>query len=235
MKSWAASIALHGVVIGLATLFWLPPTPPPSPLRWQVAFAPAPSPPMATPRQPIPPRRTPAAVPAPAKPAAAPAPVPPTPPPPAPEPAFRDPTPAPPRVETATIGPAAEPAQAAAPVQAPAPAPMPAASTPSPPAPDPVTEAERRWYLALLEHLRTMKHYPMPARRLGQEGEVVIEARVGPDGRLEDARIKRGSGYPMLDRDALRLLEAAAEAARDRLRPERTTLLEIPIVYRLGR
>lgn len=124
----------------------------------------------------------------------------------------------------------AQAASAAPPVIAPAP--VRAAPLPEPRV-DTAAETERRWYLALLERLRAMHRYPMAARRRGQEGVVLIEARIGPDGRLESAEVKRGSGYPMLDQDALRLLEAAAENARGQLRPERPARLEIPIAYRL--
>lgn len=78
-----------------------------------------------------------------------------------------------------------------------------------------------------------MKRYPMTARRLSQEGVVLVEARIAPDGHLESATVKRGSGFALLDNDALRLLEAAAEAARAHLRPESQVRLEVPVVYRL--
>jgi len=112
-------------------------------------------------------------------------------------------------------------------------APVLAKPTPATPMTAAAAEVERRWYLALLERLRAMKRYPMVARRLGQEGVVLIEARIGQDGRLEAATVRRGSGYPMLDQDALRLLAEAAETARGQLQPERPTRLEIPIAYRL--
>jgi protein TonB len=94
-------------------------------------------------------------------------------------------------------------------------------------------EAERRWHLVLLDRLRDMKRYPMAARRLGQEGVVVVEARIAPDGRLESALVKHGSGFTLLDNDALRLMEIAAEAARAQLKPERSTWIQVPITYRL--
>jgi protein TonB len=94
-------------------------------------------------------------------------------------------------------------------------------------------EAERQWQRVLLQRLRDMKRYPMAARRLGQEGVVLIEARIAPDGHLESATVKRGSGFALLDNDALRLLEAAAEAARAQLRSESQVRLEVPVVYRL--
>lgn len=226
MRSWAVSLALHGAAAGLAAALWLEPAVPeaPAPLRWQVALAPAPvetaahrpAPPSVAPPPPIP-TPQPAPAPQPAE-AAAPMQLPPAP--------VSAPVAAPAPVEP--IAPA--PVQAAA-----APVPPPARSVAAPPAPSEAAaaEAERRWYLALLERLRELKRYPKAARRLGQEGVVLVEVRIGPDGHLEEAAVKRGSGYPLLDRDALRLLEAAAETARGQLQPERPTRLEIPIAYRL--
>jgi len=103
-----------------------------------------------------------------------------------------------------------------------------------PPTADVAVDTEKRWQSALLESLRALKRYPGIARRLGQEGVVLVEARISREGRIEAASVKRGSGYPILDQDALRLLESAAEAARDRIRPERPTRLEVPIAYRLA-
>lgn len=94
--------------------------------------------------------------------------------------------------------------------------------------------AERRWYAALVDQLRALKRYPLPARRLGQEGVVLLRVRVAPDGGVEAAEILRSSGHGLLDREALRLFQAAAGAARAQLRPERLARLEIPIAYRLG-
>lgn len=227
MKSWAASLALHGAAFGLATLVWLEPMVEAarSPMRWEVSFTQAPAPPsqpVPEPPRPQPPKKVETPVPKPLPPLPVPPPreaVAPLPP----------PTPAP-RVEPTV---AAQAAPEAVPVPALPPAPVAAKSVPPAPAVDAAAEIERRWYLALLERLRAMKRYPMAARRLGQEGVVLIEIRIAPDGRLEGAEVKRGSGYPLLDKDALRLLEAAAETARGQLRPERPTRLEIPIAYRL--
>lgn len=232
MKSWAASLALHGVAAGLAALLWLEPRLPEAaePLRWQVAFAPAPAPPSEPPpAKPLPPPPRPAQP----KPTEAPTPKP------LPQPAPLPPERAPPTPPAPSPAPELVAPPVAAPPVPPPPAPSPAPPPPAPaaaPAPPPVdsaAEVERRWYLALLAQLRAQKRYPLAARRLGQEGVVLIEARIGPDGRLEGAVVKRGSGFPLLDREALRLLEAAAETARGQLRPERPARLEIPIAYRL--
>lgn len=212
MKAWAASLALHGAALGAAALLWLEPQvePQASPLRWTVSFAPAPPAPQAAPVEPAaptPPKRS-----VPREPAPSPA--------------------VPQRVAEAVATPAAAPAPAP---QLPAVAPVAAAAPVAPPAPvvDTAAEVERRWYLALMERLRAMKRYPMVARRLGQEGVVLVEADIGRDGRLLGVALKRGSGYPLLDNDALRLIEAAAEAARSQLTPERPTRLQIPVAYKL--
>lgn len=212
MRSWAASLALHGVAVGAVALLWLERSPEPPgapPLRWQVAFAVVPTeaqpnPPAAPPR-PTPPSKPRAAAPAPPE-VVAPA----LPPPPAEAPSVTAPA--------VIAAAAAEPMRpvAAAPAQTEA-----------------AAEAERRWQAALAEKLRLLKRYPMAARRLGQEGVVVLSVAVTADGRLESVAVKQGPGYPLLERDALNLLQAAVAAVRAEMRPERPTRLEIPVAYRL--
>lgn len=45
--------------------------------------------------------------------------------------------------------------------------------------------------------------YPASAKRLGQEGVVALLLLVAPDGRVTEARVERGSGYPTLDAAAV--------------------------------
>ena len=42
------------------------------------------------------------------------------------------------------------------------------------------------------------------ARRLGEEGRVLLRVTVGADGRVRDAAVRQSSGYDDLDRAALR-------------------------------
>lgn len=49
------------------------------------------------------------------------------------------------------------------------------------------------------------------SRRLGETGRVVVRVLIGVDGRAQDARIERSSGFERLDRVAL-------ETARERWR-----------------
>jgi protein TonB len=46
--------------------------------------------------------------------------------------------------------------------------------------------------------------YPRRARLRGYEGSVLLDVRVGADGRAEDVKIAVSSGYRLLDRAALR-------------------------------
>jgi protein TonB len=53
--------------------------------------------------------------------------------------------------------------------------------------------------------------YPAASRRLGETGRVIIRVLIGTDGRAQEARIQRSSGFDRLDQVAL-------ETARDRWR-----------------
>ncbi|TCS73252.1 outer membrane transport energization protein TonB [Sulfuritortus calidifontis] len=210
MKAWAASLALHGVAVGAAALLWLersPETPSAPPLRWQVSFASAPAeaPPPATPPRPAPPPESGSA-------------------------GLTPPEAVPPSLPTRLAAAPIVAVPAAATVAEPAPA---VAAAPSQTATEAAAAAERRWQAALAEKLRLLKRYPLAARRLGQEGVVVLSAAVTADGRLESVAVKQGPGYPLLERDALSLLQAAAAAVRAEMQPERPTRLEIPVAYRL--
>ena len=45
--------------------------------------------------------------------------------------------------------------------------------------------------------------YPPEARRLGQQGRVLLEVQVGADGRATGVSVKRSSGFPALDNAAV--------------------------------
>ncbi len=182
----------------MAELITPPPAPAPAPAAPPPSPAPRPAPP--TPGVPAPPP----------KPRLGP-------PPPAPRAAVQ-PSPAPvatPRATTPAVAPApAAPEPAAAPAPAPvaAPAAPPAAppvpaSPPAPPAQPvvvrPSTEA------AYLNNPRP--DYPAISKRLGESGRVIVRVLIGPDGRAQDARVQRSSGFDRLDQVAL-------ETARDRWR-----------------
>lgn len=232
---WAVSLALHGLILAAAFALFRPVAPPPPPMRWDVALAPPPSPAVAEARtQPAPAqaeRKTVAA--------ASP------PPPPGAEPPPREPHPAeaprqvasapPPGIAAPPMVAESDPRPRPAPVSAPTPA-VPGAAVDKPaPAPAPGRldgDAERRWQALLAAKLRELKRYPLLSRRLGQEGVVVLEARIRSDGHAA-ANIKQSSGHAALDRAAVRLFEEAVAALAGQLSPRDDSLLEIPVAYRL--
>ncbi|MBI3140593.1 MAG: TonB family protein [Rhodocyclales bacterium] len=78
---------------------------------------------------------------------------------------------------------------------APAPQPAPAAPAPTPP----------RFDAAYLNN--PAPAYPALARRMGEQGRVLVRVRVSPEGDAEQVELKQGSGSPRLD-------QAAVEAVR---------------------
>lgn len=110
------------------------------------------------------------------------------------------------------------PAAAAAPVPAPAPAPLPAPvpridpsvfATVAPPASAVDVGALERYRQAVTRAAVRFKRYPRVAIDNNWEGEVVVLMAIGADGRLASLRVKRGSSYEVLDRQALQMFEDA--------------------------
>ena len=94
-----------------------------------------------------------------------------------------------------------------------------------------LNESERlrllgRIRLALADHFR----YPLQARRLGWQGEVVLAFRLEADGRILDARIARSSGYRVLDHAALDALDKVKGMRHE---GQRGINLQLPVIYRL--
>ena len=170
----------------------------------------APPPPPAAPPAPTPPPPAPPAPASPPPPKPRPAPPPPKPraAPPRPAPVVQ-PRPAAPVVAPAPTAPApvpAAPEPSASPAAAAAPA-APAPSPPAPPAPPVIVQPSTS-----AAHLNNpAPTYPAMSKRLGESGRVVVRVLIGPDGRAQDARIQRSSGFDRLDQVAL-------ETARDRWR-----------------
>lgn len=52
--------------------------------------------------------------------------------------------------------------------------------------------------------------YPETALRSGVQGKLLVEFTILGDGRLEEIRVIRSSGFPILDREALRAIQAAS-------------------------
>jgi TonB family protein len=94
----------------------------------------------------------------------------------------------------------------------------PAPSRPRPvvrrvPVPRPVARAVDfgPYKLGLFRSIRKQQRYPFMARRMGQEGTVVLLIRVSSTGHLIGTpKVIRSSTYSLLDREAKRMIRAAA-------------------------
>src|SRR4051812_44716863 len=120
-----------------------------------------------------------------------------------------------------TVAPAApaRPIEPAEPKSEPAPAPAPAPSVAppgpvavapaTPPAPDPATliaQYRSQFISAAVRY----KRYPLPARDNGWEGDVLVHLEIAANGELVELKVKRGSGHPVLDEQALEMFRLAA-------------------------
>jgi protein TonB len=86
-------------------------------------------------------------------------------------------------------------------------------------------------YASLRDAIQRGIAYPPVARKMGWEGDVVVAFRIHPDGSADDIRVVRGSGFAVLDRNAV---EAVRGAAPFRNPPGEAEILT-PVVYRLTR
>lgn len=248
MKSWALSLALHGLAIASFAALWrVSPEHETAPsMRWRVSYATLAAarpdaeptstrvmPHAATPRQPpaMPvPARQDLPEPEPKPPDAPPR----SPPEAAPRPPAAIPEPLANRAPGVSLASLAEPTAKAdtKPAEPTLATPPPVVSVVPSGVPTSVL-AQPAWRERLLARLRVLHRYPAQALRLGQAGEVLLEARFAADGSLEAALVRRGAGYPILDGDALGLLRAAARVLAAETRPERPTTLVVPIRYEL--
>lgn len=211
---WAllASIALHALV--LFGMSWTPaPAPPAKTLLVLTArlapFAAAPQVPVQPAQaKPAPAPHEPVAAPRPAlsKPVVAPRPAPP-----AQSAAPAEPPKAPPpESATAAPGSAASGTAPAAPVQAKA-APQAPAGIPAEAGAKSGNEVDsgtlEQYRLALIVATRRYKRYPAIAMEKGWQGRVEVRMAIDANGMVSSASIKRGSGYEILDNQALDMLK----------------------------
>jgi protein TonB len=78
--------------------------------------------------------------------------------------------------------------------------------------------------------LADARSYPAKARRLRQEGEVLVSFRVVEDGSVEDLTVEETSGFEVLDDAAVRLVESCSPFP---LPPHSPFAFRIPVRYRL--
>lgn len=118
------------------------------------------------------------------------------------------------------------------------------ASTASTSAPPPAAAADKgedaalaRYAQALGELFARQQRYPRLAELRGWEGEVRLQLRIARKGALIDVAVTRSSGYDVLDRSALQLVQGnplpPLPAVLDK--PGEELRITVPIHYRLTR
>ncbi len=108
-------------------------------------------------------------------------------------------------IAAATPAPAAPVEMQATPVLAPV--------VPAPIAADAQADAEAAYKARVRQAVAEHKHYPKLARRMQEEGRVVVEFTLESSGALVAVRIKQGSGSELLDEAALQAVRDAAPFA----------------------
>ncbi|ACY17613.1 TonB family protein [Haliangium ochraceum DSM 14365] len=105
-----------------------------------------------------------------------------------------------------------------------------------PPAPPPRASFDRGAYAdALRARIAAHKRYPPRARRRGDQGEAVVALRIASDGHLLAApRLLRSSGSAALDREALRMAQAAAPYPRPAGRQSDAEALSVEVPVRFS-
>jgi protein TonB len=71
--------------------------------------------------------------------------------------------------------------------------------------------------------------YPPTARRMGCEGKVVVSFVVNEDGHVSDIKVIEGSGFGILDKNAVETIKKASPFPKPPVRAE----LVMPIVYKI--
>lgn len=75
--------------------------------------------------------------------------------------------------------------------------------------------------------------YPVVSRRRAEEGRVVVEVKVGPDGRALDWRLDRSSGYERLDRAAMAAVRGAVFSPATGSGGARESIRQVVYTFRL--
>ena len=72
-----------------------------------------------------------------------------------------------------------------------------------------VASLAAQYRTALIAEAARYKRYPRFARDNGWEGRVEVRLAIGPDGAISSLRVARGTGYSILDQQALEMIRSA--------------------------
>jgi protein TonB len=100
----------------------------------------------------------------------------------------------------------------------------------------PATRPDYSWLAeALWNRVERMKRYPYLARMNRWEGKVVLEAVIRDDGHVLNLKVAQSSGYAVLDKDAMEVLQKASPLALKHPLGQTQVVVQVPISYRLER
>jgi protein TonB len=94
-------------------------------------------------------------------------------------------------------------------------------------------ESEVHLRRSVLDLVGERLDYPAIARHRGWQGTVTLRLQIEPDGRISRLDVDRTSGYPVLDRAALKSLQLASVPQAGRWLHGRALELLVPVEYRL--
>ena len=139
----------------------------------------------------------------------------------------------PPSTQTEVITLSPKPEAAALPLPTPAITP-PEPVKPAAPSPADMTAALNSYNSLLWGRIAKYKLYPKIAQMRGWQGEVIIELLLDGNGKLKSKKIISGSGYDVLDKQALDMIEKAAPfpAPPEALRSSSFSIT-VPIPFKL--
>ncbi len=98
-----------------------------------------------------------------------------------------------------------------------------------------LAESAQEIYIAeVIRHLNSQKRYPEIARKLRQQGRVILEFRLSKDGSVLEAKIKEPSTYQLLNESAESIVKNLKNLRPFPEEVQRTTwLFTVPVDYQL--
>jgi protein TonB len=92
------------------------------------------------------------------------------------------------------------------------------------------------WESELLGHLKRFLRYPRPSQSAREEGIAQVTITVDRQGHVLGARLARGSGYPMLDSEAVAMVRRGSPVPPPSADiPGDPVIVTIPILFSLRR
>lgn len=90
--------------------------------------------------------------------------------------------------------------------------------------------AQSTWSLQVAKLIQANFSYPRSAEMRREQGRTILHVAVASDGRISGSEVKQSSGSPILDREAIRIVD---KIGRFPSPPKGLTAIDLPITWRL--